>query len=92
MPSLFFVVAALLVVATVPPSYAKSVSKCSEAEHAELQKTHLSCTKQVSILRAVCTKQFFGVVVRPKSETFLFRGCRAGGKNLVAQSLHGFIA
>lgn len=47
-----------IVILYIAPSESKSVSKCSESEHADLQKTHLSCTKQVEERYALLASKF----------------------------------
>ena len=46
------------VVLIVASAEAKSVSKCSEAEHAQIQETHLECTKQVEERYAILAGKF----------------------------------
>ena len=55
--SLIFVVC-LVTVASISTCDAKSASLCSESEHAELQLTHLQCTKQVEERYALLAGKF----------------------------------
>ena len=55
--NLIFVVC-LVTVASISTCDAKSASLCSESEHAELQLTHLQCTKQVEERYALLAGKF----------------------------------
>ena len=55
--NLFFVIC-VFVVASISTCDAKSASLCSESEHAELQLTHLQCTKQVEERYALLAGKF----------------------------------
>ena len=58
MNRLFVAIASVVVILCVGPSQSKSVSKCSESEHSEIQTTHLSCTKQVEERYALLASKF----------------------------------
>ena len=53
-----FLVTFVIAVSAIATCHGKSMSKCSEAEHAELQKTHLTCTKQVEERYALLAGKF----------------------------------
>ncbi len=55
--NLVFVVS-VITIASISTSDAKSASLCSESEHAELQLTHLQCTKQVEERYALLAGKF----------------------------------
>ena len=66
---------ALVVVVVIAVADAKSVSKCSEAEHSQIQETHLSCTKQVEERYALLAGKFESRLPSPLSSA------RANGTN-----------
>lgn len=60
-----FLVTFVIVVSTIATCHGKSMSKCSEAEHGELQKTHLACTKQVEERYALLAGKFEARIPSP---------------------------
>ncbi len=52
---LFF---AVCVVVVIVSTEAKNLSKCSEAEHTQIQETHMACTKQVEERYALLAGKF----------------------------------
>ena len=57
-------VTAIVIVAVAE---AKSASKCSEAEHAQIQETHMACTKQVEERYALLAGKFESRLPSPLS-------------------------
>lgn len=65
----------VVIVAVIAIAEAKSVSKCSEAEHAQIQETHMACTKQVEERYALLAGKFESRLPSPLSSA------RANGTN-----------